>query len=85
MLNLLFIIQLYKNEFFKSYSKIQIKHSKSDRLLTSLSFSPYSLIELLKLKNLYNEEGTPIKVIVLDNEGKEYDYLEIQKELEKFI
>jgi len=55
------------------------------RLLNSLSFSSYSLIEVLKLKNLYKEEGTPIKVVVLDKEGKEYDYFEIQKELEKFI
>ena len=74
-----------EKEFFKSYSEIQIKHAKSDRLLNSLSFTPYSLIELLKLKNLYGQEGTPIKVIVVDNEGKEYDYLEVQKELERFI
>jgi hypothetical protein len=74
-----------EKEFFKSYSEIQIKHAKSDRLLNSLSFTPYSLTELLKLNNLYNQEGTPIKVVVIDNEGKEYDYLEIQKELEKFI
>ena len=74
-----------EKEFFKSYSKIQIKHAKSDRLLNSLSFTPYSLTELLKLNNLYNQEGTPIKVVVIDNEGKEYDYLEVQKELEKFI
>ena len=72
-----------EKEFFKSYSEIQIKHAKSDRLLNSLSFTPYSLTELLKLNNLYKQEGTPINVI--DNEGKEYDYLEIQKELEKFI
>lgn len=74
-----------KKEFFRSYSKIEIKHAKSERLLNSLSFSSYSLIEVLKLKNLYKEEGTPIKVVVLDKEGKEYDYLKIQKELEKFI
>ena len=54
-------------------------------MLNSLSFTTYSLTELLKLNNLYNQEGTPIKVIVIDNEGKEYDYLEIQKGLEKFI
>lgn len=74
-----------EKEFFKFYSKIQIKHAKSDRLLNSLSFTPYSLTELLKLNNLYRQEGTPIKVVVLDKEGKEYDYFEIQKELEKFI
>ena len=74
-----------EKEFFKSYSKIQVKHAKSDRLLNSLSFTPYSLTELLKLNNLYNQEGTPIKVVVIDNEDKEYDYLEIQKGLEKFI
>lgn len=74
-----------EKEFFKSYSKIKIKHAKSDRLLNSLSFTPYSLTELLKLKKIYNQEGTPIKVIVLDKEGKEYDYLEVQKNLEEFI
>ena len=74
-----------ENEFFKSYSKINIKHAKSNRLLNSLSFSKYSLIELLKLNNLYQEEGTPIKITVLDKKNNEYDYSEIQKKLKDFI
>ena len=74
-----------ENEFFKSYSKIEIKHAKSNRLLNSLSFSKYSLIELLKLNNLYQEEGTPIKITVLDKKNNEYDYSEIQKKLKDFI
>ena len=74
-----------EREFFNSYSRINIKHAKSNRLLNSLSFSKYSLIELLKLNNLYQEEGTPIKITVLDKENNEFDYFEIQKELENFI
>lgn len=74
-----------EREFFKSYSKIHIKHAKSNRLLNSLSFSKYSLIELLKLNNIYQEEGTPIKITVLDNENNEYDYFEVQKKLKDFI
>ena len=74
-----------EKEFFKSYSKIEIKHANSDRLLNSLSFTPYHLIELLKLNNLYQEEGTPIKITVLDKEKNEYDYSEIQKKLKDFI
>lgn len=74
-----------EKEFFNSYSKIQIKHAKSGRLLNSLSFTPYSLIELIKLKNMYSEEGTSVKVIVIDNEDKEYDYFEIQEKLKDFI
>mgnify|MGYP000850656264 FL=1 len=74
-----------EREFFNSYSRINIKHAKSNRLLNSLSFSKYSLIELLKLNNLYQEEGTPIKVTVLDKENNEYDYSEIQEKLKDFI
>lgn len=74
-----------EKEFFKSYSKIEIKHAKSDRLLNSLPFTPYHLTELLKLNNLYVEEGTPIKITVLDKENNEFDYFEIQKEFENFI
>lgn len=74
-----------EREFFNSYSRINIKHAKSNRLLNSLSFSKYSLIELLKLNNIYQEEGTPIKITVLDKENNEFDYFEIQKELKNFI
>lgn len=73
-----------ENEFFNSYSKIEIKHAASNRLLNSLTFTKYSLFELLKLVNIYRTENTPIKVSVVDYNGNEIAYSEIEKELERF-
>ena len=73
-----------ENEFFDSYSKFQIKHALSNRLLNSLEFTKYSLIELIKLVNIYRAENTPIKISVVDYSGNEFAYSEIEKELERF-
>ena len=73
-----------ENEFFNSYSRIEIKHAVSNRVLDSLSFTKYSLVELLKLVNIYRTENTPIKVSVIDYEGNEIAYSEVEKELERF-
>lgn len=73
-----------ENKFFDLYSKIQIKHAVSNRLLNSLEFTKYSLIELIKLVNIYRTENTPIKISVTDYSGNEFAYSEIEKELERF-
>lgn len=73
-----------ENEFFNSYSRIEIKHAVSNRVLDSLSFTKYSLVELLKLVNIYRTENTPIKVSVIDYDGNEIAYSEVEKELERF-
>ena len=73
-----------ENKFFDSYSKIEIKHSVSNRTLNTLSFTKYSLVELLKLVNVYRTENTPIKIFVIDYDGNEIAYSEIEKELERF-
>lgn len=73
-----------ENAFFDTYSKIQIKHAISNRVLDSLSFTKYSLVELLKLVNIYRTENTPIKVSVIDYDGNEIAYSEVEKELERF-
>lgn len=73
-----------ENEFFNSYSRIEIKHAVSNRVLDSLSFTKYSLVELLKLVNIYRTENTPIKVSVIDYNGNEIAYSEVEKELERF-
>lgn len=72
------------NKFFDSYSRIEIKHAVSNRVLDSLSFTKYSLVELLKLVNIYRTENTPIKVSVIDYDGNEIAYSEVEKELERF-
>ena len=71
------------NKFFDSYSRIEIKHATSNRLLNSLTFTRYSLGELLKLVNIYRTENTPIKVSAIDYDGNEIDYSEVEKELER--
>lgn len=71
------------NKFFDSYSRIEIKHAASNRLLNSLTFTRYSLGELLKLVNIYRTENTPIKVSAIDYDGNEIDYSEVEKELER--
>lgn len=73
-----------ENAFFDTYSKIQIKHAISNRVLDSLSFTKYSLVELLNLVNIYRSENTPIKVTVVDYDGNEITWAEIEKELERF-
>ena len=73
-----------ENKFFDSYSKIEIKHAISNRLLNTLRFTKYSLLELLKLVNIYRTENTPIKVFVIDYDGNEIAYSEVEKELERF-
>lgn len=73
-----------ENKFFDSYSKIEIKHAISNRLLNTLRFTKYSLLELLKLVNIYRTENTPIKVSVIDYDGNEIAYSEVEKELERF-
>lgn len=73
-----------ENKFFDSYSKIEIKHAISNRVLDSLSFTKYSLVELLNLVNIYRSENTPIKVTVVDYDGNEITWAEIEKELERF-
>ena len=73
-----------ENKFFNSYSKIEIKHAVSNRVLNTLTFTKYSLIELLKLVNIYRTENTPIKVSVIDYDGNEIAYSEVEKELERF-
>lgn len=73
-----------ENNFFNSYSKIEIKHSVSNRVLNTLTFTKYSLVELLKLVNIYRTENTPIKISVIDYDGNEFAYSEIEKELERF-
>lgn len=72
------------NKFFDSYSRIEIKHVISNRLLNSLTFTRYSLGELLKLVNIYRTENTPIKVSAIDYDGNEIAYSEVEKELERF-
>lgn len=72
------------NKFFDSYSRIEIKHATSNRLLNSLTFTRYSLGELLNLVNIYRSENTPIKVTVVDYGGNEITWAEIEKELERF-
>ena len=72
------------NKFFDSYSRIEIKHAVSNRLLNSLAFTRYSLVELLKLVNIYRTENTPIKVFAVDYDENEIAYSEIEKELERF-
>lgn len=67
-----------------SYSRIEIKHATSNRLLNSLTFTRYSLGELLKLVNIYRSENTPIRVSAIDYDGNEIAYSEIEKELERF-
>ena len=73
-----------ENEFFDSYATIHIKHAVSNRVLESLAFTKYSLVELIKLVNIYRTENTPIKISVLDYEGNEFAYSQIEKELERF-
>lgn len=73
-----------ENEFFNSYSRIEIKHATSNRVLNTLTFTKYSLVELLKLVNIYRTENTPIKISVIDYDGNEFTYSEIEKELERF-
>ena len=73
-----------ENKFFNSYSKIEIKHAVSNRVLNTLTFTKYSLVELLKLVNIYRTENTPIKIFVIDYDGNEFAYSEIEKELERF-
>ena len=70
-----------ENKFFNSYSKIEIKHAVSNRVLNTLTFTKYSLVELL---NIYRTENTPIKVSVIDYDGNEIAYSEVEKELERF-
>lgn len=71
------------NKFFDSYSRIEIKHATSNRLLNSLTFTRYSLGELLKLVNIYRSENTPIRVSAIDYDGNEIAYSEVEKELER--
>ena len=73
-----------ENKFFNSYSKIEIKHAVSNRVLNTITFTKYSLVELLKLVNIYRTENTPIKIFVIDYDGNEFAYSEIEKELERF-
>ena len=73
-----------ESKFFDSYSKIEIKHAVSNRVLNSLTFTKYSLVELLKLVNIYRTENTPIKVSVIDYDGNEIAYSEVEKGLERF-
>ncbi len=73
-----------ENEFFDSYATIHIKHAVSDRVLESLAFTKYSLVKLIELVNIYRTENTPIRISVLDYDGNEFAYSEIEKELERF-
>ena len=52
--------------------------------MNTLRFTKYSLLELLKLVNIYRTENTPIKVSVIDYDGNEIAYSEVEKELERF-
>ena len=74
-----------ENKFFNSYSKIEIKHAVSNRVLNTLTFTKYSLVELLKLVNIYRTENTPIKIFVIDYDGNEFAYSEIEKNQKDFI